>query len=107
MERLTIKRALAELAAEKQNGKELFKHGTLVVEFYKPDKVDAQTPHTRDEIYVVATGSGFFINDGVKQPVETGEVLFAPAGVPHRFVDFTSDFSAWVFFYGPEGGEEG
>ena len=106
MERLTIKRALAELAAENQTGKEFFKHGSLVVEFYKPGKVDAQTPHTRDEIYVVATGRGFFINRGVRQPVEAGEVLFAPAGVAHRFVDFTSDFSTWVFFYGPEGGEE-
>lgn len=107
MGRLTIAQALAELGAENQTDKEFFKHGSLAVEFYKPDKVDAQTPHTRDEIYVVATGSGFFINDEVKQPVEAGEVLFAPAGVAHRFVDFTGDFSTWVFFYGPEGGEEG
>ncbi len=56
---------------------------------------------------MVATGRGFFINRGVRQPVEAGEVLFAPAGVAHRFVDFTGDFSTWVFFYGPEGGEEG
>ncbi len=55
---------------------------------------------------MVATGRGFFINRGVRQPVEAGEVLFAPAGVAHRFVDFTSDFSTRVFFYGPEGGEE-
>jgi hypothetical protein len=24
----------------------------------------------------------------------------------HRFEDFTEDFSTWVFFYGPVGGEE-
>jgi len=23
----------------------------------------------------------------------------------HRFVDFTDDFTAWVVFYGPSGGE--
>ena len=37
--------------------------------------------------------------------VETGEALFVPAGVEHRFEDFTDDFAAWVVFYGPEGGE--
>jgi hypothetical protein len=28
-----------------------------------------------------------------------------PAGVPHRFVDFSDDFETWVVFYGPKGGE--
>ncbi|WP_214227700.1 hypothetical protein [Pedobacter sp. B4-66] len=41
---------------------EVFKHGTLLVEFYKPEKVDMQKPHDRDEIYVVASGTGTFIN---------------------------------------------
>ena len=35
---------------------ELFKHGTLVVELYAPRGHDPQKPHTRDEIYVVASG---------------------------------------------------
>ena len=85
----------------------LLEHGTLVVEFYKPAKVDLQQPHTRDEIYVVAAGSGQFINGNAQHPVEAGEVLFVPAGVEHRFVDFTDDFATWVFFYGPTGGEGG
>jgi uncharacterized protein YjlB len=29
-----------------------------------------------------------------------GDVLFAAAGEPHRFVDFSADFSVWVLFYG-------
>ena len=37
--------------------------------------------------------------------VPAGEALFVPAGVEHRFEDFTPDFATWVFFYGPEGGE--
>jgi hypothetical protein len=32
-------------------------------------------------------------------------VLFAPAGVVHRFEDFSDDFLVRIFFYGPEGGE--
>lgn len=34
---------------------------------------------------------------GVRQPFAIGEVLFAAAGVEHRFVDFTDDFLTWVF----------
>ncbi len=85
---------------------ELFKHGTLVVEFYKPDKVDNQKPHDRDEIYVVATGTGIFYNDGERWNFKAGDFLFVPAGVEHRFENFTNDFSTWVFFYGPVGGEK-
>ena len=83
----------------------LFRHGSLEVEFYKPDGVDRQQPHTRDEVYVVASGTGHFVNGDQRHPFEPGEVLFVPAGVEHRFVEFTDDFATWVFFYGPEGGE--
>lgn len=34
-----------------------------------------------------------------------GDVLFVPAGVEHRFEDFSDDLAGWVVFYGPEGGE--
>jgi hypothetical protein len=34
------------------------------------------------------------------------DILFAAAGVPHRFEDFSGDLTVWVLFYGPEGGEE-
>lgn len=34
-----------------------------------------------------------------------GDLLFVPAGVVHRFEEFTDDFATWVMFYGPEGGE--
>lgn len=103
--RLTISNAHSALASHNEPFKVLFQHGTLAVEFYEPDTVDQQTPHSRDEIYVIATGTGTFVLQGNEQPVEIGEVLFAPAGTEHRFIDFSDDFSTWVFFYGPEGGE--
>jgi mannose-6-phosphate isomerase-like protein (cupin superfamily) len=107
MNRLTQENARTLLA--QQSGKHsvtLFKHGTLEVKFYKPEKIDRQTLHLRDEVYVIASGFGNFIIGSKKQPFESGEVLFAPAGVVHRFEDFTDDFATWVFFYGPEGGEK-
>jgi mannose-6-phosphate isomerase-like protein (cupin superfamily) len=106
-QRLTIATATAALARTDKPFVELFRHGTLTVEFYKPEGVDRQTPHTRDEVYVVVSGSGTFFCGGTRRPFEAGEVLFAAAGVEHRFEDFTPDFATWVFFYGPEGGEGG
>lgn len=84
---------------------ELFQHGSLVVEYYKPEKQDLQTPHDRDEIYVIAAGSGTFICDEKPSRFLTGDFLFVAAGTAHRFIDFTDDFATWVFFYGPKGGE--
>lgn len=103
--RLTIRNALDALDAADEAYRELFTHGTVVIEIYKPEGIDRQTPHHRDEVYVVASGSGWFVNGAAREPFETGEVLFVPAGVEHRFEDFTDDFAAWVIFYGPEGGE--
>lgn len=103
--RLTVPNALDDLAKTDSPFKELFTHGSLSVEIYKPEIVDKQTPHSRDEIYVIASGSGSFVVEGQRQDIEVGEVLFVAAGKDHRFLDFSEDFSTWVFFYGPEGGE--
>jgi hypothetical protein len=34
-----------------------FKHGTLLLEIYAPRGTDPQTPHTRDEAYIVVQGT--------------------------------------------------
>lgn len=90
----------------------LFEHGTLQVKLYIPrgtngELIDPQTPHTRDELYVVARGAGMFFNGETRRQAEVGDLIFAPTGKPHRFEDFTEDFAVWVMFYGPEGGEAG
>ena len=84
----------------------VLEHGTLSVEIYAPRGVDPQTPHTRDELYVVMSGSGQFVNGEGRHRFGPGDVLFVPAGVPHRFEDFSDDLAVWVIFYGPEGGEK-
>jgi len=83
----------------------VLEHGTLDVEIYAPRGTDPQKPHTRDEIYVVVTGSGEFFNGGRTERFGSGDVLFVPAHVDHRFERFTDDLVVWVIFYGPEGGE--
>ena len=82
-----------------------FRHGTLLVELYAPRGKDPQTPHTRDEAYVVAQGTGLFFDGQIRRPFGPGTFLFVPAGCTHRFEDFSDDLAVWVLFYGPEGGE--
>lgn len=83
----------------------VFEHGTLEVRFYAPDGTDTQTPHTRDEVYVVVGGKGQMVDDAGRRDLNTGDCVFVPAGCTHRFEDFTDDFAVWVVFYGPQGGE--
>ena len=103
--KLDLKDALQKLSETTSPFLELFRHGSLQVEIYKPEKVDLQTPHSRDEVYVVVSGTGDFLNDGKRTNFGPGDFLFVPAGVEHRFENFSEDFSTWVLFYGPEGGE--
>ena len=103
---LTVAEAIAQLPGPKgERFVELFRHGSLSVELYAPRSVDPQAPHTRDEVYAVVRGSGWFRNGNDRYRFGPGDVLFVPAGVVHRFEEFTDDMVVWVFFYGPEGGE--
>lgn len=83
----------------------LLSHGSLELRWYAPAGVDSQTPHSRDEVYVVASGSGWFRRGEQRFRFTAGDALFVAAGIAHRFEDFTPDFGTWVMFYGPEGGE--
>ena len=82
-----------------------FGRGSLEVEVYAPRGTDPQTPHARDELYVVVTGSGTYLCGGERTTFGPGDLLFAAAGTQHRFEAFTDDLTVWVVFYGPPGGE--
>lgn len=96
--------ALNKLSEQNDNFLKLFERGTISVEIYKPIKVDVQTPHSYDELYIIISGSGQFINGTTKTTFAPGDFFFVPAGVEHRFEQFTEDFSTWVIFFGPDGG---
>jgi mannose-6-phosphate isomerase-like protein (cupin superfamily) len=103
---ISVNQALESLKNSPKPFVELFQHGTLSVELYKPQEKDYQQPHTRDEVYVVISGSGDFKNGKITTKFQQGDFLFVPAGVEHRFENFTPDFATWVIFYGVEGGEQ-
>ena len=104
--KIDSKEALKKLSGVPSPFVSVFNYGTLAVEVYKPEKVDLQLPHTRDEVYIIISGNGEFLNDGERTTFQPGDFLFVPAGNAHRFENFTDDFSTWVLFYGPEGGEK-
>jgi mannose-6-phosphate isomerase-like protein (cupin superfamily) len=102
----TVDDGLRQLPHQGKRFVEVFNHGSLLVEIYAPRGSDPQTPHTRDEVYVVASGTGVFVTPDRRQPFKPTDFLFVPAGVEHRFEEFSDDFATWVLFYGPEGGEQ-
>ncbi len=101
MTRLTIAEALGRVAEGGETHAKLLTPSDGDVGMYRPDKVDPQEPHTRDEVYVIAAGSGTFICGDEREEFSPGDLLYVPAGVEHRFVDFTDDFATWVIFFGP------
>jgi mannose-6-phosphate isomerase-like protein (cupin superfamily) len=85
---------------------ELLRHGSLSVEVYAPRGHDPQQPHAQDELYIVHSGHGVFLNGEARVAFTAGDALFVPAGRLHRFENFSDDFVTWVVFYGPQGGEK-
>ena len=94
----------AALALAQTSGRsaEIFRDGDLEIRFAVklPDGLHA--PHPRDEVYIVAAGSGHYRFEDRVMPVGAGDLLFAAAHVPHGFENMSIDFCAWVIFYGPE-----
>lgn len=80
-------------------------HGSMSVEIYAPCGVDPQTPHDQDELYFPVSGSATLRVGSEKFTAAPGTVHFVPAGMDHRFETITEDFSTWVVFWGPKGGE--
>jgi mannose-6-phosphate isomerase-like protein (cupin superfamily) len=97
---IPYKKALAGISTNERYA-EVLRHGTMSAGLYAPHESDDQTPHDQDEVYVVRDGSGFFRIGDERQPFGPGDLLFVPAGVDHRFEDFTPNLAVWAVFYGP------
>jgi mannose-6-phosphate isomerase-like protein (cupin superfamily) len=59
---------------------------------------DPQRPHPEDELYLVTSGSAAIEVDEERVPVGIGSIIYVPAGVPHRFLDISSDLTVLVMF---------
>jgi mannose-6-phosphate isomerase-like protein (cupin superfamily) len=103
--RVTLREAEAAPIPGGRRSALLMAHGSMTLRYYAPKGVDRQEPHDQDEIYLVVSGSGKFVSGQHRVPFGPGDVLFAAAGLVHRFEEFSDDFATWVVFWGPQGGE--
>jgi mannose-6-phosphate isomerase-like protein (cupin superfamily) len=102
--KVTVSQALLTLAASGETYGDVLAASDFDVGLYRPEGRDPQGPHKRDEIYVVATGTGTFVRGEERTDFKPGDLLFVPAGVEHRFEAFSADFSTWVVFFGAKPG---
>jgi mannose-6-phosphate isomerase-like protein (cupin superfamily) len=84
----------------------LLAHGSMQLRWYAPKGEDAQTPHDQDELYIIASGTGWLRRGAERVPFAPHDALFVRAGEAHRFEDCSPDFATWVVFYGAKGGEK-
>ena len=101
----TLDQALATPIPEGRRSALIMEHGTMSVRLYTPEQIDNQSPHEQDELYVVESGDGWFINGESRHRFSAGDILFVPAGIQRRFEEFDENLIVWVIFYGPPGGE--
>ena len=65
--------------------------------------LDAQEPHTEDEIYYVSSGRGMIAVGDEDRPVQPGSIIFVGANVNHHFHSIAEDLVLLVFFAPAEG----
>jgi mannose-6-phosphate isomerase-like protein (cupin superfamily) len=98
-----VRHGLADVAARLSEAapfEVVFETPEVTIELYAPVGTDRQAPHDRDELYIVASGTGTFSRGDELVSFGPGDLLFVPAHVPHRFETFSSDFRTWVIFFG-------
>jgi mannose-6-phosphate isomerase-like protein (cupin superfamily) len=97
---LSLAAALARPLPEGRSSTQVFVDGDLEIRLYAPRGRDPQTPHDRDELYIVASGHGKFRAGDRMEAFTPGALLYVGAHEMHRFEDFSDDFATWVVFYG-------
>ena len=83
----------------------LLEHGPVQMRGLASQGEDTQTPHDQDELYIIASGTGWFRRGAERVPFGPHDALFVRAGEAHRFEDTLPDFATWVIFYGAKGWE--
>ena len=68
------------------------------VHIHPGDTVPAHTHVDEDQIYYVATGSGFVILDGKRTDVKAGDCVIIPVGTEHEITAVGPDPLDYVFF---------
>lgn len=76
-----------------------FSKENFELEFFAPRGTDNQTPHTKDEFYIIAAGSANLIKENEMINCKAGDALFVAAGAEHHFANISDNFATWVIFF--------
>lgn len=103
---ITLLEALSQVPdPQSRRFAEILKQGNLSVERFSPF-AGPHGPYSRDVAYMVVQGSGAFICGEKRVNFETGDFLFTPAGMIHRFDRLSEDVVVWIISYGQNGHED-
>ncbi len=89
---------------EKENARfvQVMKDGNMKTEYFAPKHLDRQQPHNQGELYIIISGEAEFLREYETSKCRQGDVIFVPAKMEHKFMNFSEDFATWVIFYGEE-----
>jgi mannose-6-phosphate isomerase-like protein (cupin superfamily) len=104
MKKFNLIQHLADQPLGEQKYREILREGTMSVGIYilPAGSRDPQQPHTEDELYYIIAGTARFSAAAASEPVQPGDVLFVPAGQPHKFIDIEQDLVILVVYSPPE-----
>ena len=101
--RITVQETLKEITEDnKERCKAILENENIEIGLYAPVNVDLQSPHMKDEIYIIVKGEGTFLNDGKRAAFGPGDLFLVSAGTEHRFENFSDDLVAWYIIHGTE-----
>jgi mannose-6-phosphate isomerase-like protein (cupin superfamily) len=81
--------------------RQIFETGRLNVthvRIHPGETVPAHTHTDEDQVYYVATGSGYVILDGVRTDVAAGDGVLIPIGTEHEITNTGTEPLDYVFF---------
>lgn len=74
------------------------KEGVKLI-LFAPRGTDYQTVHDQEEFYFIIRGTGKIVIEDNTYLFAPGDAFYVPAGVHHKFIEFTEDFATWAVFF--------
>jgi quercetin dioxygenase-like cupin family protein len=95
---------MTDYGPERRVRKRLFMKERIEAELvcYEPGQNTVEHHHVgQDEIFIIMDGAGTIVVDGESRPVTKGDMIFAPADLPHSVVVDQGERMTMVFVKAP------
>lgn len=87
--------AMMTIKEEKKTYASLMDNPSMGVGFFVPKANMSTKKASKDQVFMILTGSGEFILNKVKSKFETGDALSVKEGQMYQFINYSSDLKAW------------